>query len=199
MILVGLTGGIACGKSTVARLFANLGARVIDADRLVHQALTPGGAAFRSVVEAFPGILDAEGRIDRARLGRVVFDDPDRRRQLEAILHPLVFREQEARTREYAREDPSAVVVFDAALLIESGAQQRMDQVIVVHADRNTQLARLRERDGLSPAEAEKRIRAQMDLEGKKCHADYLIDGGKTLPEVERRVREIFTELKSRA
>lgn len=161
MRVIGLTGGIASGKSTAAQALRELGAPVVDADDLAHAAIEPGGAAYEAVREAFgEAILRADGTIDRKRLARLVFRDPEARRRLEAIVHPAVTHALaewiEAQRRAGA---PAAVVVVP--LLVETGWHRRVDEVWVVDAPEEVQIARLRARDGLGEEEARVRIRAQ--------------------------------------
>jgi dephospho-CoA kinase len=195
MIRVGLTGGIACGKSTVSAMFRARGAYVIDADRLAREALAPGSPGARAVARAFGRDAAPSGVVDRARLAELVFGHARRRKRLEAIVHPRVFAAERRIAREIAARDPDAVVVFDAALLIESGAHRRMDAVIVVSADLRTQVARLAARDGLSRAEALARIKSQAPLAEKRRVADYVIDGRRPRAEIRREVARIFAEL----
>jgi dephospho-CoA kinase len=195
MIAVGLTGGIACGKSTVAEMFRDVGAYVIDADRLAREALAPGSAGARAVARAFGRGAAPDGVVDRARLAALVFGHPRRRKRLEAIVHPRVFAAERRLTAEIAARDPDAVVVFDAALLIESGAHRRMDAVVVVTADQRTQIARLTARDGLSRAEALARINSQWPLAAKRKAADYVIDGRRPKAEIRRLVRGLYHDL----
>lgn len=198
MVTVGLTGGIACGKSTVAAMFRDLGAYVIDADQLARAALSPGSAGARAVARAFGRDVAPGGVVDRAKLGALVFGHARRRRRLEAIVHPYVFAGERRLAREISARDPEAIVVFDAALLIESGSYRRMDAVVVVSADQRTQLARLVARDGLTRAQALVRIRSQWPLARKRRLADYVIDGRRPKAEVRRLVARIVTELRAR-
>ncbi len=200
MILVGLTGGIASGKSLVAKLLKDLGAYVIDADEIAHEVIQPGTPAYREILQQFgEGVLGKDRTIDRSRLGQMVFSDPTRRDVLEGIVHPRVFAVEEARRREIAQQDPQAVVIFDAPLLIETRAHELMDRVIVVYADRKTQLKRLKERDRLDPEEAKRRISAQLPLSDKKLYADYVIDGMASPQEVAIQTEAIYKELKALA
>ena len=142
MLQVGLTGGIATGKSTVSRLFVECGAHLIDADVLAREVVTPRQPALRKIAETFGReMLRPDGALDRDRLGKVVFGDPKQLEKLNAIVHPYVAVAQEQRSREIAGKDPHAVIVYDAALLIEAGAHKRMDKIIVVAADEQTQTA----------------------------------------------------------
>ncbi len=197
MLRVGLTGGIATGKSTVARLFVECGARLIDADVLSRDAVRPGTTACREVAAAFgTEMLRPDGSVDRERLGAAVFADPAKRARLEAIIHPYVFAGEEHLFREITAADPGAVVLFDAALLIETGAHKGKDRVIVVTADEPTQLRRLMNRNQLPEDEARRRIRAQMPLSEKVKVADYVIDGTLPLEQLRKEVRIIYEQLK---
>jgi len=200
MLLVGLTGGIGSGKTQVAQMFKRLGAYLIDADELAHEAVRPEGPVLKRIVEAFgPEVLNTDGTLDRAKLARLVFADPEKRELLNSIVHPYVFMEEERRRKEIAQKDPKAVVLFDAALLIETGSYQLMDKVILVTIDRRNQISRIMTRDGLSRDEAVRRIEAQMPQDQKKDKADYLIDGGRSLKTIEDQVRKIYEELAAMA
>lgn len=196
MLLVGLTGGIATGKSTVSRLFVECGAQLIDADVLAREVVQPGRSALQQIVEAFGReMLRQDGTLDRNRLGKEVFSDAGQLSRLNAIVHPYVAVEQERRCKEIAATAPHAVVIYDAALLIEAGAHARADKIIVVTADAQTQLARLKARDHLSAEEARKRIAAQMPLADKVKLADYVIDGALPMEQLRKEVRRIYDDL----
>jgi len=197
MILVGLTGGLATGKSTVARIFQDCGALLIDADLLARLFVEPDTPAWRQIVQAFgKQILRPDRTLDRAALANIVFRNRARLRQLGAIIHPRVARQQARLTRELAQKHPHAVILYDAPVLIEAGAHQRMNRVIVVTADRQTQIARLRHRNHLTRAEALRRIRTQMPLARKVKLADFVVNG--TLPpeQLRREVARIYAELR---
>lgn len=197
MILVGLTGGIGSGKSQVAQMFKRLGAYLIDADELAREAVGPGRPALKRIVEAFgPEFLNPDQTLNRAKLGRLIFEDPEKRSLLNSIVHPYVFSEEEGRRKEIAQKNPGAVVLFDAALLIETGSHQLMDKVILVTIGRRKQMSRIMKRDGLTRREALQRVEAQMPSVWKKKEADYLIDGGQPLEALEHQVRKIYEELK---
>lgn len=197
MLLAGLTGGIATGKSTVSRLFVECGARLIDADVLAREVVAPGRPALQQIVESFGReVLRPDGTLDRDRLGKAVFGDPAQLEKLNAIVHPYVAVAQEQRSREIAGKEPHAVIVYDAALLIEAGAHKRMDKIIVVTADEQTQLARLKARDHLSAEEAGRRIATQMPLAEKAKVADYVIDGTLPMEQLRAEVRRIHDDLK---
>jgi len=186
--LLGLTGGIAAGKSTVAAVLTELGARVISADALARAVVAPGTPALAEIAERFgPKYVGPDGRLDRKRLGALVFSDPDARRALEAIVHPRIREAFEVELARIRAEDAQAVVVYDAPLLIEAGADQAVDKVIVVAVDEATQVRRLMARDGLSEPEARARLAAQLPLEARLEHADEVVDG--TLPPVRLKAR----------
>ena len=168
MILVGLTGGIASGKSEVSRIFKKLGAYIIDADEIAHALLEPGTRTWKEVVKSFgTDILRPDQTIDRTRLGQIVFDDPGKLAVLNTILHPSVFAEKERRRKAIAQADPQAIVIFDVPLLIETKAHERVDKVVVVVVDPKTQLKRLMERNGLSQARGTKTDKGPNALERK--------------------------------
>ena len=200
MLQVGLTGGIATGKSTVSRLFVECGAHLIDADVLAREAVAPGKPALRKIAENFGcEMLRPDGTLDRDRLGKVVFGDPKQLEQLNALVHPYVAVAQEQRSREITEKDPHAVIIYDAALLIEAGAHTRMDKIIVVTADAQSQIARLMARNHLSADEGKWRIEAQMPLAEKIKVADYVIDGTLPLTRLRKEVQRIYDELKRQA
>jgi dephospho-CoA kinase len=175
--VIGLTGNIACGKSTVASMLGALGAVVIDADAIVHQLQHPGGALHRAIVAEFgDGVLRADGAIDRSKLGAIVFADPTRLSRLEALTHPAVIDEVEARLREV--DAPAAVV--EAIKLVEAGMHRRCDSLWVVTCPREVQVRRLRGR-GLDVAAIAARLDAQPDVAPKLALADVVIDNGGSL------------------
>jgi dephospho-CoA kinase len=200
MLRVGLTGGIATGKSTVSRLFVECGAHLIDADVLARGAVEPGRPAYKEIIEAFGhDVLHPDGSVDRERLARRVFADPAQRQRLEAIIHPYVFTEEERLCGALVANSPHAVIIFDAALLIETGAHKSKDQVIVVTADEKTQIQRLMARNHLSEKDARQRIQAQMPLDEKVTVADYVIDGTLPLERLKQEVKKIYAELQRQA
>lgn len=195
MVVVGLTGGICSGKSTVAAMFSRLGATVIDADQVAHELVEPGGPLFEAIVSAFgQEVVGADGRIDRRRLGAVVFSDPKARRRLEAILHPAIIEESERRIQQ-AGAAGAAVCLLDAALLVESGWHIRFDAVILVAASEAVQLARLVGARGLSRDEAMQRIRSQMPQQEKRRHARFVIENEGPLEETTRQVKAIWEQM----
>ena len=199
MLVVGLTGGICSGKSTVAAMFERLGAVVIDADRVAHELQVPGQPLFEAILSAFGRqIVGEDGRIDRRRLGAIVFSDPKARARLEEILHPAIVEECERRIQ-HARASGAAVCLLEAALLIESGRHARFDRMVLVEASEAVQLERLMARMGLSREEAMQRIRSQVPLEEKRHHAKFVIENGGSLKETERQVRAVWEQLQVRS
>jgi dephospho-CoA kinase len=200
MIMIGLTGGIASGKSLVARIFRDLGAHLIDADAIVHDLLGPDHPAAAEVIAHFgSGICGADTGVDRRKLGEIVFNDRAEREWLNRCLHPKVFEVYAARVRQVRDRQPDAVVVLDAALLIETGYHKYMDCVVVVDADEEQQLERLMTRDGFTREQALARIRSQMPLSEKRLHADYVIDNRLNREETERQAREVFSACQRKA
>lgn len=200
MLRVGLTGSIAVGKSFVAGVLAELGCRVLDADRTARDVVGPGTEGLRAVVEAFgPEVLREDGTLDRARLGSMVFADESLRLRLNSILHPFIIRAQDDRLREWEAEDPRGIGVVDAALMIESGGYKRFDKLVVVHCRAEIQLQRLMARNGLEREEALRRIAAQMPQEEKKSYADYLIDTSAGFEDTRRRTVAVHLELQREA
>ncbi len=200
MLLVGLTGGIASGKSLVSRIFKELGAHVIDADRIVHELLAPGEPAWTQVVKYFgEGILRADRGIDRRKLGEVVFRDEEKRAWLNRCIHPRVFEAYQAQVRRMRQGPRDTVVVFDAALLIETGYHKKMDRVVVVYAEPDDQLRRLMDRDRFVESEARMRIGSQMPLGEKRQHADFVIENTGGREETERQARAVYAELRREA
>lgn len=197
ILRVGLTGGLASGKSTIAAILADLGAYVVDADRIAHALIAPGGAARDAVVARFgPGILDGRGEIDRKALGAVVFADPAAVRDLNAIVHPAVRDAIARRIAEHAAgPSPAPVAVVDAALLVESGLHATLDALVVASCPVETQIARAVARGGLTEAEARARIASQAPLAAKLAAADHVVDTGGTIDETRRRTREVWRAL----
>lgn len=200
MILVGLTGGVATGKSTVASMFKRCGAVIVDADALARSVVEPGKPAWREIVKFFGNaVLNPDRTINRRVLGDIVFRDPEKLRQLERIVHPRVSREQRRLVQSALAQDPHAVVVYDVPLLFETGIERTVDHIIVVSADRNTQIARLQNRDGLSRADALRRIKSQMSLAKKRRLADFVLDGTMNKRDLFRRVKTLFQRFRAAA
>ena len=200
MLVVGLTGNIASGKSTVAEFLRKSGAVIIDADLIAHQVVAPGQPACEEISTLFgEGILRPDGTIDRERLGRLVFEDPGLRRQLEAIVHPRVSEEIERQMAEVALNRPDAVVIMDIPLLFETGRTEGLAEIIVVYTPETTQLERLMRRNGLKPEDARARMASQMPLDEKVARATMVIDNGGTLAETERQTLDVYRELERKA
>jgi len=197
---VGLTGGIGAGKSTVAGLLGELGARVIAADTLARQVVSPGSPALEEIAVAFgPEFLAPGGELDRPRMGRLVFSDAAARHRLEAILHPRIRALFLHTVTTILGAEPGAVVVYDAPVLIEAGAHKEVDRVLVVAADEATQVARLATRDGMSSADALARIRSQMPLAEKLPYAHHVLNGTLPHPRLKARVGELMDEFRRAA
>lgn len=197
MLLVGLTGGMACGKSFVADALRAHGCHVIEADDLGHEVTQPGGEAFAQVVEAFGNdILDDRGAIDRAKLAAMVFADPEQLKRLNAIVHPAVRKRASRAFEEIRRGDPHAVVIYVAAILIESGAWREMDKIIVVSCDRAEQVARAMHRPGAVESSVLARLDNQMPLERKRTFADYAIDTSGTKEDTLRQTALVYQDLR---
>lgn len=194
MMRVGLTGGIASGKSAVADELAALGAVIIDADRLAREVVESGTPGLAAVVARFGPEVLSDGRLDRPRLGRIVFSDPRARADLEAIIHPAV----RARADELERLAPTdAVVVHVIPLLVETGQAGDFDCLVVVDADPAIQLERMIARDGFSPAEAESRIAAQASRDQRRAVADVVIDNSGSVTELTQHIGELWVKLTS--
>ncbi len=196
--IIGLTGGIASGKSTVGALFSKRGIPVIDADALSRAIVEPGQPALDDIVDAFgASILNDDGTLDRNSLGDIVFQDPDARTTLEAITHPRIAQAMMEQAQQ-AFSDGHPFVLYEAALLVESGSHQWLDALIVVDISPATQLQRLRQRDDLSATAAQQRIDAQMPLDEKRKAADFLIDNDQDLEHTRRQVDELCQQLRNR-
>ncbi|HEY0093559.1 MAG TPA: dephospho-CoA kinase [Archangium sp.] len=197
MDIYGLTGGIASGKSTVSRMLRELGAQVLDADVIAREVVEPGTPGLQAVAGRFPGVLDAEGRLDRAKLGARVFGDAKERAALNALLHPLIGQQFLLRTQELA-ERGVARVIYDAPLLIENRLHEAMSGVVLVWVPREVQKARLMSRDGLDEAAAEARLAAQLPLDEKRPHATWLVDNSGELGTTRARVEEVWRAMLAR-
>lgn len=189
--IIGLTGGIATGKSTVADMFSELGVVVLDADELARQVVEPGKPAFVDIVDAFGDEVVADDHtLDRTRLGEIIFRDDEARSTLEAITHPRIAQAMFDGAR-HAFDAGHDWVLYDAALLVETGTHRILDALIVVHCSETTQLQRLTERDDITDTQARQRIDAQMPLDDKRRAADFVIDNDGTIEDTRRQVREL--------
>lgn len=196
VLRVALTGGIATGKSEVAGVFKEMGATVLDADSLGHDLMEPGSPAHDEIRSAFGDeVLATDGRIDRRKLAPRVFGDGSARHRLNAILHPRILSKIEERLQEFAGRPPGGIIVVEAALLVEAGADRIFDRIVVTHCDAGTQSGRLERRDGLGRSEAERRIASQTAARSRLEAADYIIDTSGTPEETRRAARETFAAL----
>jgi dephospho-CoA kinase len=196
--VIGLTGGIGSGKSTVAALLAERGARVIDTDRVGHEVYLPGTEGFRRVVEAFgPGVVAADGSIDRAALGAIVFRDPAALRRLNGIVHPLIGAETARRVAALRTEGFAGPIVLEIPLLVEAGWRGIVDRVWVVAVSRETAVARASARSNLPRAEVERRIDAQIPDAERRRHADLVIENDGSPADLRARVEEAWRTLGS--
>jgi dephospho-CoA kinase len=195
---IGLTGGIASGKSTVARILADAGAAVVDADRVARDVVAVGSEGLAEVARVFgPDVLASDGSLNREALAGVVFADDAARARLQAILHPRIGR-RSAQLIEELRASDATYVIYDAPLLVEVGAHEKLDALIVVAAATEAQVARAATRDRVAPEEVTRRIAAQLPLERKVEVADYVISNDGSLAELEQRTREVHAEIVAR-
>jgi len=195
--LVGLTGGIASGKSTVAKILERLGAAVIDADALSREVVEPGKDAWKEIIDAFgTGVLQPDQTLDRQKLRAVIFNDRDGRKKLEAIIHPRVRALAEERIREHTAAGYS-IIVYEVPLLFEGNLHEWLRPVILVACDVTTQRTRVQERDHLTQTEAQKHIDAQMSLAEKRRLADYVIENDGSLANLEQEVRTVLEKIKA--
>lgn len=199
MLKVGLTGGLASGKSFVGETLKELGCRLIQADVLGHEVILPGGEAYAAVVEEFgPGVVHADGTIDRKKLAGEVFGNPTRLARLNELVHPPVFRREQEWIARYAGEDPHAIIVVEAAIMIEAGSYRRYDCVVLAVCTEEQQVERAMRRDGASRESVEARIRSQMPLSEKRKYADYVIDTSDSKEHTRGQVTALFELLKER-
>ena len=197
MLRVGLTGGIATGKSAVGRMFVELGCHLIDADRIVHRLFEPGQAVYKAVVQEFgDSIIASDGTIDRKVLGDIVFEDPQVREKLNSLVHPATIQYQQDWLLELEGSDPQGIGIVEAALMIEVGTYRNYDKLIVAACPPELQKQRLRSRSGLSGEQIDARIRAQMPMEEKVKYADYVIDTSGDLAATRSQVVEVNSKLR---
>lgn len=196
MLEVGLTGGIASGKSTVARMFVDLGAHLVDTDVLSRQAVEPGSPGLAAIVQAFgPGVLGPEGGLDRRGLREVVFRDPAARARLNAIVHPRVRELMAGELAHWRAVDPAGIVLVDVPLLFESDWVGRFAAVVLVYVPRAVQIQRLMKRDGVSRSQARAALSAQMDIEQKRGLAQFVVDNSGPITDTHSQVRAVWAGL----
>jgi len=197
MLIVGLTGGVASGKTAVSQILREEGAYLIDADQIARELVQPHTVTWNELIRIFgKEILQEDGSIHRKRLAAKVFSDPEQRNLLNQILHPRIKAEINRRVKEIGQKDPNAIVVIDAALIVETGDYQEMDKLIVVTSTEKQQIERLKKRDGVDQEETQKILSSQIPLEEKLKVADFVIRNEGSFEETKRRVKEVFQELK---
>jgi dephospho-CoA kinase len=200
MLKVGLTGGIASGKSTVGRMFGELGCKVIDSDRITRQLFESRNTVNKAVAEAFGShVVASDGSIDRRVLGELVFNNPDLRQKLNGLVHPAIKQRQAEFLAQVESENPHAIGIVEAALIIEAGTFKNYDKVIVVTCRPEVQRQRLQERSRLTPEQIEARIASQMPMEEKARFADFIIDNSGDIGRTRQQVREICRQLRALA
>ena len=196
-LLLGVTGGIATGKTTVVRMLEELGAPVIDFDLIAREVVEPGEPALKDIVGYFgEEILLKDGRLDREKLSGIVFQEVEKRRILESFTHPRIYEASERQVKKIVEKDPNAIIQLDIPLLIEQNLQHMVHKVLVVYIPREKQIARLIERDGISREGAVDRLGAQLPIDEKLGKADFVINNEKTLEETKRQVDDLWKALK---
>ena len=196
MLSVGLTGGIASGKSMAAQLFLQKGASLIDADLVARQVVRRGEEGFQPVLDAFGSdIITASGELDREKLGAVVFADPVKRKLLDEILHPLIINRIFSHIGHLSDQQFSGIVIADIPLLFECGLEQRFDKTVLVYASPETQQQRLIKRNSITPEEARQRLCSQMAIDDKRQHADYILENTGSPDALEEQVAAIWSFL----
>jgi dephospho-CoA kinase len=197
VLKVGLTGGMACGKSVVADALRELGCHVIEADAVAHQVIEPDGEAYAAIVAEFgAGILDGYGHIVRVKLAERVFSDAPALERLNGIVHPAVRVRALREFAEIEARDPHGIVIYVAAILIEAGAHKEVDKIIVVSCTREQQVERALQRPGASEAGVLARLERQMPIEKKKEFGDYIVDASRTVKETLRQTEEVYRDLR---
>ena len=197
MLKVGLTGGLACGKTFVGEALASYGCYLIQADELGHQALLPGNPAYEPVLREFgAGILAPDGQIDRRKLAARVFGDPEALARLNSWVHPSVAQREEELMAEFASREPKGIAVVEAAILIETGSYRRFDRLILVTCSEEQQIARAMRRDGMDEADVRSRLRRQMPLAEKRKYADFVIDTSGEKDDTVRQTRAVYDALR---
>lgn len=197
MLRVGLTGGLATGKSFVGECLVRLGCHMLKADEIGHQVLEPGGAAYHPVVEAFgPEILDENGHIARRKLGALVFGDPDRLKLLNSLVHPAVIQKEEDWFASLETLSRNSIGIVEAAILIETGSYRRFDRIVLAVCTPEQQVERAMRRDGLSREEVEARLAQQMSLEEKRAYAHWIVDTSGEKSATEKQASALYQELR---
>lgn len=198
MLIIGLTGGIATGKSTVVEMLRRKGSFIIDADQLAREVVEPNQPAWQEIVSWLgDSVLLPDQSLDRVKIAELVFGDPQKLKKLNSIIHPWVGTRILERTREIEQKDPHAVIVYDIPLLIEADMQKMVDLILLVYAPREMQLKRLGERDSMSPEAAAQRLAAQLPIAEKRKYAHQIIDNSGSLAETERQVERFWSHLET--
>jgi dephospho-CoA kinase len=196
VLVVGLTGGIASGKTVVAKMLGSLGATLIDADAISRELVEPGSPSWKAIVDRFgAAILERDSRISRKRLGEIVFRDSHARAWINELLHPRILGHIRRRVAEIEEKNPRCLVIVEAALLVEAGAHRDFDRLVVTLVSERTQLARLMNRDGITEEEAGLRLEAQLPIKEKAKVADYVIDNDGSLDDTRRQVEGLYRAL----
>ena len=197
MQVIGLTGGIASGKSTVSRILKNAGAVIIDADRIARDVVKKGLPAYQEIIATFGDkVLSPGGEIDRGVLGDIIFNDPQKKQLLNRIVHPYVSKETNLQLKHIQKTHSNTIVILDIPLLLEAQMHKDLSEIIVVYVPEHTQIKRLMQRDGISEADALARVRSQMPIEEKKDLATIVIDNSGTRENTRKRTLEIFQRFK---
>jgi len=200
MISAGLTGGIGSGKSTVATMFQRLGATTINSDEIGRSMMQPGTVVYDRIVSGFgPDVVDASGKLDRVKLANIVFNDLDKLKHLNAIVHAPVLREIDRQIQLQRTRDPQAVVLVESAVLFEAGQHRRFDKIIVVWCTPEQQVERYMKRAPISEEDIRRRMAAQIPGDEKKKMADFVIDTSRTMEDTERNVNKVFESMKALA
>jgi len=195
--VIGLTGSIATGKSTVSEIFKKYGIPVIDADKIARDVVKKGSYGLKKIVEEFgKDYLNADGSLNRRKLGDLIFSDKNAKKKLEEIIHPLVRKREAEMIKEIREKDKDIPIIVDVPLLIETGSYKYYDKIIVVYVPEDIQIERLIKRDNLSYEEALKRVKSQLSIEEKVKYADYVIDNSRSIEETEKQVIKILEKLK---
>jgi dephospho-CoA kinase len=195
--VIGLTGGIATGKSTVSAILKKAGAVIVDADRIARDAVKKGLPAYQEIIDSFGGkVLSPDGEIDRRALGDIIFNDPKKKELLNRIVHPYVSKETHLQLMHIEKTHPNSIVILDIPLLLEAQMNKDLSEIIVVYVPEHIQIKRLMQRDGISEADALARVRSQMPIEEKKDLATIVIDNSGTRENTRKRILEIFRRFK---
>jgi dephospho-CoA kinase len=196
MVIVGLTGGIGSGKSTVAGMFQDEGAYVIDFDILARIVVEPGKPAWEKIAQYFgPNVLSSDGSINRPALGRVVFAEEKGRKALEGFVHPMILKERDKLIEEIRDENPSSIVIIDFPLLFELGMNEDFDKIVLAYVPRDVQIKRVMKRDGLSMEDVKKRLNAQMPIDEKRNLSDYIINAERAFGDMRGQMKKVMSEL----